>query len=50
MKDPDDRYLRISLKKSENYLARKSRICAEREIEDAGWLRKPMTLVAETNR
>ena len=48
--DSDVTFPPISLKKSENYPARNSRICAEREREGAGWPRKPMTLVAETNR
>ena len=41
---------RISLKKSENDLARNSRVCAARGVEDAGWPREPMTPVAETNQ
>jgi hypothetical protein len=40
---------RIVLKKSENELAQNSRICPARGVEDAGWLREPMTLVAETD-
>ena len=38
------------LKKSENDLARNSRICPARGVEDAGWPREPMTLVAESDR
>jgi hypothetical protein len=41
---------RILLKKSENDLARNSRIRPARGVEDAGWPREPMTLVAETDR
>ena len=40
------RCAQISLKKSESYRARNSRICAEHEVEAARWPRKPMTLVA----
>ena len=44
------RCAQISLKKSENELARKSRICAEGGVEDAGWPRGSMTLVAGADR
>jgi hypothetical protein len=46
----NDCSLRISLKKSENDLARNSRVCAARGVEDVGWPREPMTPVAETNQ
>jgi hypothetical protein len=38
------------LKKSENDLARNSRIYPAREVEDAGWPREPMTLVADVDQ
>ena len=46
----DDGFAQILLKKSENDLARNSRICPARGVEDAGWPREPMTLVAESDR
>jgi hypothetical protein len=47
---PAVRCAEILLKKSENDLARNSRICPARGVEDAVWPREPMTLVAETDQ
>jgi hypothetical protein len=46
----NDGFGRISLKKSENDPARKSRICAAGGVKDAEWPRGSMKLVAEADR
>jgi hypothetical protein len=47
---PSVRFAQISLKKSENEQARKSRICAAGGVEDAGWPRGSMKLAAGADR